>query len=74
MSKRMESLLNIQVHENDIKKRAVKVLEEFDRNFKTLTKVATSKAQAEHDANIFAKVCQNVKDDLENLITCIKEL
>lgn len=72
MSKRMESLLNIKVHENEFLKRTIKVLEGFESHFKTLIEVATTKAQAKHNANNFAKVCHNIKSDLTNLDTCIK--
>lgn len=59
---------------SDPKKKATKVLEEINNHLKTLVQVATIKTQVEHDEYIFSKVCKNVKDDLENLDTCIKEL
>ena len=72
--RKMDNLMNIQINESDPQKKATKVIEEFDNHYKTLVEVATVKSQAEHDANMFRKVCQNVKNYLAYLDTCIKEL
>ena len=58
------------IHRNKV----VRVLEEFHRHFKTIVEVVIVKAQEKHDADMFRKVCLNMKDDLANLDICTKEL
>ena len=50
------------------------MLKYFDEEFTNLLNVAESKAQISHDANLFSTICQNIKNDLISLNTCIKEL
>ena len=50
------------------------MLKSFDEEFKNLLNVAESKAHMSHDANLFSNICQNIKNDLISLDTCIKEL
>lgn len=70
----MHNLIFVQISENDSQKKANKVLEEFDTQFKSLVEVATMNTQAEYDANLFRKVCNNGKNNLGKLDACIKEL
>ena len=50
------------------------MLKSFDEEFTNLLSVAETKAQISHDANLFSTICQNIKNDLISLDTCIKEL
>ena len=71
---RLHSTLIVQHTKLDPKQRAQVVLNSFDEEFTNLLNVAEVKAQISHDDNLFSTICQNIKNDLFNLDTCIKEL
>ena len=50
------------------------MLKYFDEEFKNLLNFVKSKAHISHDANLFNTICQNIKNNLISLDTCIKEL
>ena len=50
------------------------MLKSFDEEFTNLLNFVESKAQISHNANLFSTICQNIKNDLISLDTCIKEL
>ena len=49
-------------------------MKSFDDEFTNLLNVAESKAQIPHDANLCSTICQNIRNDLLSLDTCVKEL
>ena len=50
------------------------MLKSFDEEFTNLLNVAEAKVQISHNANLFSTICQNIKNDLVDLDTCIKKL
>ena len=60
--------------EVDPKQRTKVVVKSFYDEYTNFLDVAESKAQISHDDNLFSIVCQNIKNDLLSLDTCIKEL
>ena len=71
---RLQGTLTVQHIEVDPKQRRHAVLKPFNEEFTKLLNLVESKAQISHDANLFSTVCQNIKNDLISLDTCIKEL
>ena len=71
---RLHTTLTVQHTESDLKLRTQELLKSFNEEFTNFLNVAEVKAQISHDANLFSTICQNIKNDLVNLDTCIKEL
>lgn len=74
LTDRLHSTLTANHIEADLEQRAKVVIQSFDLEFTNLPTVAESKAQVTHDANLFSTIYQNIRNDLVNLDTCIKEL
>lgn len=74
VTNRLHSTLAVQHIEVDPKQRAHVVLKSFDEEITNLLNVAETKTQISHDANLFRTICQNIKNDLISLDTCIKQL
>lgn len=73
VTNKLHSTLTVQRTELDPELRAQAVLKYFDEEFTNLLNVAEAKAQISHNANLFSTIFQNIKNDLVNLDTCIKE-
>ena len=71
---RLNSTLAIQHIEENPKQSTQVVLKSFHKDFTNLISIAESKAHISHDANLLSTMCQNIKNDLISLDTCIKEL
>ena len=71
---RLHNTLVGQHTKSDLEQRAQAVLKYFDEEFTNSLNVVKPKAQIFHDANLFTTTYQNIKNELVNLDTCIKEL
>lgn len=71
---KLQGLISTQLSEVDPQVKEREVIIFFDSEFTTLSDIALVKAQTLHDTQLFQTTCQNIKNDLENLDVCIKEL
>ena len=58
----------------DIQQRTTILCKAFDDEFSTLINVATIQAQIENDNKLLNTMCTNMRNDIETLKICFKEL
>lgn len=74
VTNKIKGVISAQVSEVDPQAKEKKVIKVFDNEFTNLSKISSIKAQVAHDAQLFQVICQNIRNDLENLDVHIKEL
>ena len=58
----------------DIQQQAKNLCKAFDSEFSTLIDEASVQAQTTHDASLLNTICTNMRNDMNTLNVCIKEL
>ena len=71
---RMAKTMTPTITTSNIQQRATLLIKSFDNKFPTLSNVVIVQAQRKHDANLFDTICINVRNDMQKLNVCIKEL
>ena len=71
---RLEKTISLVDTPTNIQHREAILCKTFDNEFTTLTSVATIQAQTEHDGKFLNTMCTNIRNDIETLNVCIKEL
>lgn len=73
VSEKLQEVVSVKITDTDPQVRVKKLISSFDSKLTQLKKVTTSQAQINHDAQLFATICTNVRNDLQSLDDCIKE-
>ena len=66
--------MNFAITTRNIQQRATILNRAFDSEFITLSNVAIVQAHTKHDASLLDTICTNVRNDMETLSVCTKEL
>lgn len=74
ITEKLRSVMTNQIAKADPLERAREVMKAFDNEFTNLSDIAKVKVQVAYEAKIFHDISQNIRNDINNLDVCIKDL